>query len=169
MLTFWTTHNLKDNQISCNWFFFLFLLTLQNKQASTNHQSYRLETPPMGFFKLNIDGSACGNSSRAIAGGLTRNCKVAWIEGFFFFFSPRSIGLTHSMVIELWGLWDGLALTNNLNIRKLLIKIDAKCVISMLTSYSPMIYASDPCSALIFYYKSLVQLFDEAYIHREGE
>ena len=39
----------------------------------------------MGFFKLNIDGSACGNSSRAIAGGLTRNCKVAWIEGFFFF------------------------------------------------------------------------------------
>ena len=58
----------------------------------------------MGFFKLNIDGSACGNSSRAIAGGLTRNCKVAWIEGFFFFFSPRSIGLTHSMVIELWGL-----------------------------------------------------------------
>ena len=40
----------------------------------------------MGFFKLNIDGSACGNSSRAIAGGLTRNCKVAWIEGVFFFF-----------------------------------------------------------------------------------
>lgn len=32
-----------------------------------------------------------------------------------------------------------------------------------------MINAFDPCSALIFYYKSLVQLFDEAYIHREWE
>lgn len=39
----------------------------------------------------------------------------------------------------------------------------------MLTSYSPMINASDPFCALIFYYRSLVQLFDEAYIHREWE
>ena len=56
----------------------------------------------MGFFKLNIDGSTCGNSSRATASGLIRNCKGEWIEGFFFLsFFSRSIGLTHSMVIEL--------------------------------------------------------------------
>ena len=71
--------------------------------------------PSLGFFKLNIDGSVRGNLGRANAGGLIRNSMGSWIRGF-----SRSIGITHSMAVELWALRDGFVLANNLNIKKTL-------------------------------------------------
>lgn len=57
---------------------------------------------PLGFFILNTNGFATGNSGRASAGGLTRVCIESWIVGF-----SRSI---HSVVAELWGLCNDVAL-----------------------------------------------------------
>ena len=46
------------------------------------------------------------------------------------------------MAAELLGLRDGLILANNLNIRKLYIEIDAKAVITILTSHDILTYIS---------------------------
>ena len=52
---------------------------------------------PYSFFKLNIDGITQGNSRRINARGLIRD---QWFS--------RSIGYTHFMVAELWGICHGI-------------------------------------------------------------
>ena len=87
-------------------------------------------SPHSCYFKLNIDGSVQGNPRKASAGGLIRNCMGTWTKDF-----SRSIGITHSMAAKLWGLHDGLVLARNLSIRKLIIEIDAKAVVTILKSH----------------------------------
>lgn len=55
------------------------------------------------FFKLNIDGLAQRNSRRTNASGVIRDHKGTWINDF-----SRSIGYTHSMIAQLWGICDGI-------------------------------------------------------------
>ena len=57
---------------------------------------------PLGFFKLNTNGFACGNLGKASVGGLIRICIESWLVGF-----SRSI---HFMVVELWGLYYDVAI-----------------------------------------------------------
>lgn len=57
---------------------------------------------PLGIFKLNTNGFACGNLGNASVGGLIRVCIESWIAGF-----SRRI---HFMVVELWGLCNDVAL-----------------------------------------------------------
>ena len=52
---------------------------------------------PYSFFKLNIDGITQGNSRRTNVRGLIRD---QWFS--------RSIGYTHFMVAELWGICHGI-------------------------------------------------------------
>lgn len=80
----------------------------------------RWNPPSIGFQELNIDGSAKGNLDMASAGGLIRDHRGAWIGSF-----NRAISYTHLMTTELWDLRDGLTLARNLDIKKLLIEIDA--------------------------------------------
>lgn len=53
------------------------------------------------------------------------------------------------MVVELWGLRDGLVLAINLNIRKIIIEIVEKVVVIILTSHDDQVIMSHPCSVLI--------------------
>lgn len=69
-------------------------------------------TPPsLGFFKLNTNGLACGNLGGARAAGIIQDACGSWISSY-----SRKIGHTHSLVVELWGLCDGLTLAKNPNI-----------------------------------------------------
>ena len=95
---------------------------------TSNLLSIGWKPPPLGFYKLNTDGSAKGNPGMAGAGGLIRDYRGNWIGGFF-----RNIGFTHSLAAELWGLRDGLALAKNLNIKKLHVELDAKVVTDFIT------------------------------------
>lgn len=61
------------------------------------------EAHPYSFFKLNIDGLAQRNSRRTNASGVIRDHKGTWINDF-----SRSIGYTHSMIAQLWGICDGI-------------------------------------------------------------
>ena len=65
----------------------------------------------------------------ASARGLIRDHRGAWIGSF-----NRAISYTHSMTTELWGLRDGLTLTRNSDIKKLLIEIDASAVVDAINS-----------------------------------
>ena len=83
----------------------------------------------------------------------------SWVRGF-----SRSIGITHSLAAELWGLQDGLALAKNLNIKELYIELDVKAVITILTSHDTLFDLSHPYSTLISDCRTLLQCFEVAHI-----
>ncbi|EOY25252.1 Uncharacterized protein TCM_016625 [Theobroma cacao] len=57
------------------------------------------------FVKLNVDGSAQGQSGLAAAGGLIMDEYGHWIVGFTY-----KIGITFSLTTELWAMYHGLKL-----------------------------------------------------------
>ena len=87
----------------------------------------RWEKPIQSWWKLNTDGSYCGNTSLAGCGGVVRDDAGRWVIGF-----SRSIDMTNSFAVELWGLREGLLLCNNLNITSLEIELDAKSIVDAL-------------------------------------
>ena len=76
-----------------------FDLPLQKIRPSTKLLSIGWKPPPLGFYKLNTDGSAKSNPGMVGVGGLIRDYTGHWIGGF-----SRNIGITHSLAAELWGL-----------------------------------------------------------------
>ena len=107
-----------------------------------------METPSPGWFKLNTDGSALGCPGPAGGGGLIRDDHGRWVKGFL-----RRIGKVSSLEAELWAIRDGLTLCTQLQTQELLIELDAKAVISLVTcnkesfaQYAPLI---DDCRNLL--------------------
>ena len=75
------------------------------------------------------------------------------------------------MAVELWGLREGLVLAKNLNIKNLLIEIDAKDVTGIINSQNETSFITHPYSNLILECRSLLWCFEDARIshtHREG-
>ena len=108
----------------------------------------RWKLPSPGWFKLNTDGSALGCPGPAGGGGLIRDDHGRWVKGFL-----RRIGKVSSLEAELWAIRDGLILCNQLLIQELIIELDAKAVISLLTcntesfaQYAPLI---DDCRNML--------------------
>ncbi|KAK9990920.1 hypothetical protein SO802_025905 [Lithocarpus litseifolius] len=85
--------------------------------------------PPKEWFKLNTDGASSGNPGKAGGGGLIRDCNGRWIKGF-----SRSIEHASSFVAEFWALRDGLKLALGTGVQRLVVELDAKVVISLITS-----------------------------------
>ena len=108
----------------------------------------RWEKPSQGWWKLNINGSYCGNTGLAGCGGVVRDDAGRWVIAF-----SRSIGRTNSFATELWSLREGLLLCNNLNINALEVELDAKSIVDALGNpscgnivISPLL---DDCKLLI--------------------
>lgn len=110
----------KINAISIDLYF-----ALPPKHDTTSKTTMHIgwTPPPHGFFKLNTDGSVRNNPGDACAGGIIQDSHGRWISS-----CTRKIGRTHSMAVELWGLHDGLTLARNLNIRKLLVEVNASVI-----------------------------------------
>ena len=81
------------------------------------------------WFKLNTDGASSGNLGKAGGGGLIIDCNGKWIKGF-----SRSIGHASNFVVEFWALRDGLKLALGMGVQKLVVELDAKVVVSLITS-----------------------------------
>ena len=60
-------------------------------------------SPSIGWYKLNLDGSSLGNPRRASGGGLIRDSNGVWIKGF-----TCNIRTSSSVEVELWALRDGI-------------------------------------------------------------
>ena len=101
----------------------------------------RWEKPIQGWWKLNTDGSYCGNTGLAGCGGVVRDDAGRWIIGF-----SKCIGMTSNFAIEMWGLREGLLLCSNLNITSLEIELDAKSIVDALGNPS---YVSNIISPLL--------------------
>jgi ribonuclease HI len=122
--------------------------------------------PPTGFVKLNIDGSVLRNPGHASSGGLLRDSNGNWIQGFSHF-----LGITNSLVAELWGLRDGLTLARDLHISRLVVELDAKAVIDLLKPVPRTPFVTHPYSALIDDCRCLLHTFERVVIqhaHRES-
>ena len=85
--------------------------------------------PPLGWFKLNTDGSSLGNPGLAGGGGVIRNHVGDWMGGF-----SQAIGITTSVQAELRALKDGLNLAIDLGILNLEIEMDSLVVVELVNS-----------------------------------
>lgn len=85
--------------------------------------------PREDWFKLNSDGASLGNPGKAGGGGIIRNSQGGWVRGY-----ARSIGLTSSIIAELWALRDGMQLADHMGIRQLEVELDAKVIVGLLNS-----------------------------------
>ncbi|KAF3956414.1 hypothetical protein CMV_018453 [Castanea mollissima] len=91
------------------------------------HKPIRWEKPPMGWIKLNTDGSLSGDLGLAGGGGVFRNEEGEWILGY-----SRHIGITSGFMAELWAIQDGLLLCVERNFQAVEIEMDAKVVCDVL-------------------------------------
>ncbi len=116
--------------------------------ASKSSFAYLLEILPLGFVKLNTDGSILDNSNQASVGGLPRDSTNNWIQGF-----SCNIGITNSSTTELWGFRNVLLFAFSLEICKLIIQIGAKSVVDILNSENILTTNYHPYNALISNYQ----------------
>uniref|UniRef100_A0A2N9I4P7 RNase H type-1 domain-containing protein n=1 Tax=Fagus sylvatica TaxID=28930 RepID=A0A2N9I4P7_FAGSY len=120
-------------------------------------------TPPLGWFKLNTDGSSLGNPGLAGGGGVIRNHLGDWVGGY-----SRAIGHTTSVQAELRALKDGLILAIDIGILNLEIEMDSLVAVELLKSItSPNAFLSSiviDCRYLMerFEHFSLKHIFREA-------
>lgn len=95
--------------------------------------SYEVEVrwlpPPNGCLKLNTDGSR--QNGKAAYGGLLRNEMGQFVAGFH-----CNLGSVTSVHAELWGLTLGLRMARSRGIQRLLVELDSKVVVCMLSSRS---------------------------------
>jgi ribonuclease HI len=85
--------------------------------------------PPVGWYKLNTNGSSVGNPGLAGGGGVIRNHVGDWVGGF-----SRAIGITTSVQAELRALKDGLNLAIDLGILNLEIEMDSLVAVELVNS-----------------------------------
>jgi ribonuclease HI len=125
--------------------------------------SVKWNLPPLGWFKLNTDGSSLGNPGKAGGGGVIRNHLGDWVGGF-----SRAIGFTTSVQAELRALKDGLLLAIDLEILNLEIEMDSLVAVDLIksstTSNAFFSTVVDDCRYLLerFEQKSLKHIFREA-------
>ena len=90
------TRNIQDLCIKKSTKLFAIVGDKPNKNPRTNIQ-VKWTKPPMGWLKLNTDGSNVGNLGIASGGGLICNENGDWVMGF-----ARSLGITSGVMAELW-------------------------------------------------------------------
>ena len=87
------------------------------------------EKPPLGWMKLNNDGSALGNPGKAGGGGLIRDHQGNWVRGF-----ARAYDNTSSSIAELWALRDGLEIAKDLGLNNLIVEMDALSIVLLMNN-----------------------------------
>uniref|UniRef100_A0A2N9FM91 RNase H type-1 domain-containing protein n=1 Tax=Fagus sylvatica TaxID=28930 RepID=A0A2N9FM91_FAGSY len=85
--------------------------------------------PPLGWAKLNTDGSSLGNPGLAGGGGVIRDSSGSWLGGF-----SRYLGHTTSVQAELRALKDGLILAIDLVIPYLIVEMDSLVAVNLVSS-----------------------------------
>ena len=124
------TRNIQDLCIKKSAKFFAIVGDKPNENPRINIQ-VKWTKPPMGWLKLNTNGSAVGNPRIAGGGGLIHNENGDWVMGF-----ARSLGITLGVMAKLWALKNGLMLASQLRIADICVELDVELIILLLNNYS---------------------------------
>ena len=111
------------------------------------------EKPPIGWIKLNTNGSIIGCIERTGCGGVVRDEHGNWVVRF-----TRHVGATNTFAAELWGLRDGLLLCSSLNISCLIVEIDAKVIVDAIKNSA---YVNQIISPILDYCRQLMTGFQQ--------
>jgi len=76
--------------------------------------------PPKGYIKISVDGYSFENPSNVGFGGLLRNDRGSWIQGF------------SNLVAGLSDIWRGLQLTWDLGYRSIIMKSDYRTTLGLI-------------------------------------
>jgi ribonuclease HI len=142
---------------------FFYLVGSYSKVKTKISTPIKWVAPPVGWFKLNKDGSSLGNPGLAGGGGVIRNHVGDWVGGF-----SRAIGITTSVQAELRALKDGLNLAIDLGILNLEIEMDSlvavECINSITTPNAFLSTIVSDCRSLMegFEMCSFKHIFREA-------
>ena len=85
--------------------------------------------PPVGWHKLNTDGSVAGSCGQSGCGGLLRDSSGQWVVGF-----AQSICVCSSIAAELWALREGLGLCLENGTSAVEIELDSSTAISLVSN-----------------------------------
>ncbi|KAK0605740.1 hypothetical protein LWI29_030217 [Acer saccharum] len=104
--------------------------------------------PPLGWVKLNIDGSFNRDLGSISAGGVIRDDRKLWLTGF-----AVNKGLGSVLEAELWGIFEGLKLAWYAGFRKVLVESDSQSAVSILTNaipfHHPLFHIVRACKSLL--------------------
>ncbi|XP_073037198.1 uncharacterized protein [Primulina eburnea] len=85
--------------------------------------------PPVGCFKLNVDGSSRGSPGASTVGGVVRDSSGQVLVSFSEF-----IGVGTNIRAELWAIWRGLLISSDLHFFPLWIETDSRISLLILRS-----------------------------------
>ncbi|KAL0014391.1 hypothetical protein SO802_001460 [Lithocarpus litseifolius] len=105
---------------------------LQHQTSITTFVGWK--PTPFPFLTLNTDGSSKGNTGHARAGGIIRNHWGKWIGGF-----SINIGITHSMMTELWAIREGLKYAWNKGYKYINLQVDSKMAHNWITNLNSLV------------------------------
>ncbi|KAF7814603.1 reverse transcriptase [Senna tora] len=122
------------------------------------------EAPPVGWWKLNTDGSCQGNQNLIGGGRLIRDSNGNWIHGFIKF-----LGEGNSLLAELWAICEGLNLAKHLGCIRIIVETDSSVAVNLINSKE--CGNLNHFAALISVCRASLLDFSEAKVvhaHREG-
>ena len=119
------------------------------------------EKPPLGQLKLNVDGTKTKDGLIG-AGGIIRDWTGKWIQGF-----THNIGMGDIIQAEIWGVFNGLKLALDLQIKNLVVECDSTTAILLINGRDHDLH---PFGTLITNCQWLMEKFDHCmlyHIYRE--
>ncbi|KAF7838458.1 reverse transcriptase [Senna tora] len=120
------------------------------------------QPPPLGWWKLNTDGS-CQNNLIG-GGGIIRDANGNWIHGF-----KKFLGEGDCLLAELWAIVEGVNLAKHLHCDKLIVESDSLSAVNLINAVE--CGKSHRFSTLVSICRAILLGFSEAkvvHIHREG-
>ncbi|KAF7808415.1 reverse transcriptase [Senna tora] len=112
------------------------------------------QTPPKGWWKINIDGSCFTPSDDIVAGGVIRDHCGNWILGF-----SKYIGVGSILCAELWSVLFGLELARRAEGVNIIVESDSLVAINLINDLN--MPSSHHYFPLISRYRSFLALFNE--------
>lgn len=82
------------------------------------------QKPPMGYFKVNVDGSHHPSSGSSAIGGVIRRDSCSFVKGFYAKPSP-----CNALVAEMVALARGVQLARHLSLKKVIFELDSSVVV----------------------------------------
>ncbi|KAL6204896.1 hypothetical protein ACLB2K_022163 [Fragaria x ananassa] len=98
-----------------------------NENSMFSYTMLSWKRPPENFFKLNVDGTRTSPSGKIGAGGVIRNHCGDWIIGFHI-----NLEVGEILDAEAWGLFHGLKLAVDLNIKNLVIESNSAVLVQLM-------------------------------------